>query len=233
MKAMAKIFLGCATLALCAGSAQAADIADPVAFDWTGAYIGIDAGYGWGDTKPTFGGFGSISTADVNYEGFVGGVDGGYNWQSNNLVLSLEGDASFSDIHGHEVGSNTPCIIPGIGCSADVDWLATSRLRVGYAIDRFMPFITGGLAVGGVKGTFDSPGLACTCHVNDTNVGWTVGGGMEWAINDRWSAKAEYLYVNLGKPSISGDNILFSPNTGVGTADYDFSIARVGVNYHF
>ena len=228
MTTMAKIFLGCATMALCAGSAQAADIADPVAFDWTGPYAGVEAGYGWGDTKPTFN---ATSTADMNYQGYVAGIDGGYNWQSGNLVFGLEGDASLSGIDGEEVGLNTPCIIVGIGCSADVDWLATGRLRMGFSIDRFMPFVTGGVAIGGVKGTFDSPGLACTCDVDDTMVGWTVGGGAEWAIDDRWSAKVEYLYVNLGNPSIRGDNTLSTP--GVGTADYDFSVARMGVNFRF
>ena len=224
MTTMAKVLLGWTTLALCAGTAQAADIADTIASDWTGAYAGVDAGYGWGDTKPTFN---AISTADVNYEGFVAGIDGGYNWQSGNLVFGLEGDASLSSIDGDEIGPNRPCIIAGIGCTADVNWFATGRVRMGFAVDRFMPFITGGVAVGGVKGTFDSPGLACTCDVDDTTVGWTVGGGAEWAIDDRWSAKVEYLYVNLGKPSISGTN------TFVGTGDYDFSVARVGVNFRF
>lgn len=218
------------------GSASAADVAvDPVAYDWTGPYIGIQGGYGWGDTEPTFeGGIFSNNSAEVDYEGFIGGVEAGYNWQSSNLVLGIEVDGSFSDIDGDELSTSAtgrPCIIPGQGCSADVDWLATGRLRLGYAIDRLMPFITGGIAVGGVKGTFDSPGNACNCDVDDTTVGWTVGGGVEWAVDDSWSIKAEYLYVDLGKPSIDGDNTLFTP--GVGTDNYDFSIARLGVNFNF
>lgn len=203
------------------GSASAADVTVDPGYDWTGPYIGLQAGYGWGDTQPTF----AASTADVNYDGFIGGIEAGYNWQSNNFVFGIEIDGSFSDINGDELGVNTPCVTPGEACSADVDWLATGRLRMGYAIDRLMPFITGGLAVGGVDGTFDFG--ACTCDVDDTTVGWTVGGGIEWAIDDSWSVKAEYLYVDLGKPSISGTN------TFVGTDNYDFSIARLGVNFSF
>jgi outer membrane immunogenic protein len=220
------------------GSASAADIAPmPEAYDWTGPYIGIQGGYGWGDTEPTYDdSVGFAGSLEVDYEGFIGGIEAGYNWQSNNLVLGIETDASFSDINGDALdltGVSPPCIIVGQGCSADVDWLATGRLRLGYAIDRLMPFITGGIAVGGVKGTFDSPGNACTCDVDDTTIGWTVGGGVEWAVSDSWSVKAEYLYVDLGKPSISGDNTLGAPGPGVGTDNYDFSIARLGVNFNF
>lgn len=216
-------------------SASAADVTVDPGYDWTGPYFGLQGGYGWGDTKPTWSAGGAQESGDVNYEGFVGGIEAGYNWQSGNLVFGLEVDGSLSDIDGDFldlVGPSRPCIIAGLGCTADVDWFATGRLRVGYAIDRLMPFITGGIAVGGVEGTFDSgAGLACICDVDDTTVGWTVGGGIEWAVNDSWSVKAEYLYIDLGKPSISGNNTLFTP--GVGTDNYDFSVARLGVNFNF
>lgn len=215
-------------------SASAADMAIAPAHDWTGPYIGVQGGYGWGDTEPTYSTGGPAESADVNYDGFVGGIEAGYNWQSGSLVLGVEADSSLASIDGYEVDAlvaQRPCIIIGQGCSADVDWFATGRLRVGYAMDTVMPYITGGVALGGVKGTFDSPGNACTCDVDDTTFGWTVGGGIEWAIDDRWSVKAEYLYVDLGKPSIDGNNTLATP--GVGTDNYDFSVARLGVNFGF
>ena len=216
------------------GPASAADIAVDPGYDWTGPYIGLHGGYGWGDTEPTYASGGPAESAEVNYDGFAGGIEAGYNWQSGNLVLGVEADGSLAGIDGYEVdelAAQRPCIIVGQGCNAEVDWFATGRLRVGYAMDTVMPFITGGIAIGGVKGTFDSPGNACTCDVDDTTIGWTVGGGIEWAVDDRWSVKAEYLYVDLGNPSIDGDNTLASP--GVGTDNYDFSVARLGVNFSF
>ena len=237
---MKKLLIAAAALATVtsfAGSALAADAVDLPAYDWTGFYIGATGGYGWGSTKPNFDdGISIAGSAKVDYDGFVGGIEAGYNWQSDNLVFGIEVDGSLSDIGGDYLdlgGPHLPCITSGLGCSADVDWFATSRLRLGYAMDNVMPFITGGLAVGGVKGEFDSGvGLACLCSVDDTKVGWTIGGGVEWAVDSRWSIKAEYLYVDLGKPSIDGDNTLGAPGPGVGTDNYDFSIARIGINYN-
>jgi outer membrane immunogenic protein len=233
-----KRFLAVAAFSMAlASGVRVASAADPIdsGYDWTGPYVGFQAGYGWGDTQPTFDDGVTSENGDVDYEGFVGGIEGGYNWQSGNLVLGLEADGSISDVEGSFLdlaATSRPCIIAGLGCSADVDWFATGRLRLGLAMERVLPFVTGGIAVGGVKGTYDSGvGLACICDTDDVTVGWTVGGGLEWAVNDSWSVKAEYLYVDLGKPSVSGDNTLFTP--GVGTDNYDFSIARMGVNFHF
>lgn len=212
--------LACTTMLL-GTPAVAADVMSPVPHDWSGAYIGVQAGYGWGDTTPALG---NNITRDLEYDGFIGGLEAGYQHQSGNLVLGAEIDGSFSDIQGHLNSIVVPCILAP-GCDADVDWLGTARARVGYAFDNIMPFVTGGLAFGGVKGTFNSP--ACTCSVDDTPFGYTLGGGVEWAINDSWSAKAEYLYVNLGKPDIDGDPVFVKVN------DYDFSIVRVGFNYNF
>lgn len=216
------------------GSALAADVVvDNSSYDWSGAYVGVQGGYAWGDTHPTFN---AVSSADINVEGVIGGVEAGYNMQTGNVVLGFEADASLAGIDGTLVaGPNTPCILP-VGslsnCAADVDWLVTARARAGFAIDNVMPFITGGLAFGGVKGTFDWNGAgACECWVDDTVFGFVIGGGVEWAINESWSTKAEFLYVNLGKPSISGDNTAFVP--GVGADNYEFSTARVGINFAF
>lgn len=225
---MLKSAIALTALFISASGVSAADFEQSQTFDWTGPYVGIQGGYAFGDTNPTFN---AVSEAEVNFKGLVGGIEGGYNWQSDSLVFGVEGDISLSSANGNELGPNTPCIIAGIACSADVDWLSTGRLRVGYAFERLMPFISGGVALAGVKGTFDSPGLACTCSVDDMTVGWTVGGGLEWAIQDEWSAKLEYLYVSLSNPSIDGDNTLFTP--GVGTGNYDFSVVRLGINRSF
>ena len=147
-----------------ADSASAADLIVESAYDWSGPYVGLQGGYGWGDTQPTFDDGIASELGDVDYEGFVGGIEAGYNWQSGNLVLGVEADGSLSSIDGdflELLGDTRPCIIAGLGCTADVDWFATGRLRLGYAMDRVLPFVTGGLAVGGVKGEFDYGALQC------------------------------------------------------------------------
>ena len=79
-------------------------------------------------------------------------------------------------------------------CETSNNWLGTARGRIGYAFDRFLPYFTAGAAFGDIKGTVGA--------VNDfsaTKVGWTGGAGVEYAFIDNWSAKLEYLYVDLGK----------------------------------
>ena len=219
-----------AFIALASFSAKAADIISPANYNWTGAYVGVSAGGGWGSTHPTYGGG---STATVDMSGGIAGVDAGYDWQSNSIVYGVVFDGSWAGIKGSEVGPNTPCVISGIGCTASVDWLATGRARLGVSTGRLLPYVTGGLAMGGLQGTFDSPNLACTCSASSVQLGWTAGAGIEYAINDKFTAKLEYLYTDLGRPTIQGDNTLNAPFPGVGTGDYTFSVVRLGLNLRF
>ncbi len=229
---MKKFLIEIATfVALCAscGTASSADLVTDGGYDWSGMFVGIQGGYAWGETRPSsLNIFNNIrDTATVNYSDFVSGIESGYNWQSENLVLGFESSTTLFGISGYERGPDRPCSFQG--CHADVEWFSTGRIRAGYAMDRVLPFIAGGLAMGQLKGTFDNP--ACSCHINDLSLGWTVGGGVEWAVNDKWSLKAEYLYVNLGKPSVKG-----TPGglaNFINVDKYDFDVARVAVNYHF
>jgi outer membrane immunogenic protein len=206
------------------GVAQAADmqgrrgaIQQPAyypAIDWRGFYVGINGGGAWGDSKWT-----SIGgTFDVS-GGMIGGTVG-YNWQwGSPFVLGLEGDLDWTNIDG---SSNAIC---PIGCKTSNSWLATVRGRIGYAFDRFMPFITGGLAVGDIKAS--QPGFFGS---DDVNAGWTAGGGFEFIIAGRWSAKAEYLYVDLGK-----FNCGFACGNGFNPDNVSFNthLVRGGVNFRF
>jgi outer membrane immunogenic protein len=181
---------------------------------WTGFYIGINGGGAWGDSK-----WSSIGTFDLS--GAMVGGTAGYNWQQfgSPWVLGLEGDVDWTNIDGT---SNAIC---AGGCKTSNNWLATVRGRIGYAFDRFLPYITGGLAVGDIKAS--RPGFA---GANDTNAGWTAGGGFEFVIAGSWSAKAEYLYVDLGKfncglacgSGINPDNVSFTTH-----------MVRGGVNFRF
>jgi outer membrane immunogenic protein len=211
-------------------SANAADIARRQAmptkapayfapYNWTGFYIGINGGGGWGNSDWTDA-LGSTGSFDIS-GGLVGGTVG-YNWQMNQFVFGLEGDIDWSGIKGSTSGG----ICTGFSCETRNNWLATGRGRIGYAFDRFMPYITGGVAVGDVKASVAGFGSS-----TDTRVGWTVGGGLEASIAGQWTAKIEYLYVDLGNTSCDAATC-----GGLGfPADVDFrtNIVRAGVNYRF
>ena len=207
-------------LALGVASASAADIVRarrapppaPVyvtpAFSWTGFYAGINGGYGWGGSTSF-----SAPLASSSFDtsgGLVGGTLG-YNYQMNQIVFGVEGDIDASWIKGSS-------ICGGLTCETKNSWLGTVRGRVGYAFDRFMPYVTGGAAFGDIKNTITPIGSA-----SETRAGWTVGGGLEANLYGPWSAKVEYLYVDLG----SGAPVAGS------SAEFKTNIVRAGLNYHF
>jgi len=215
------------TLAACAGLLAAAmafpafagDFPQPAykapssaePWNWTGFYVGINGGYGFGTSNWTSAGG---TTGDFNVRGALAGGTIGYNLQTGLWVWGLEGDVDASWIKGTDA---TIC------CETKNDWLATARGRIGYAMDRWMPYITGGAAFGDVKMT-PVGGASET----DTRFGWTGGGGLEYAFMSAWSAKVEYLYVDLGKASCS------VATCGVANdVTFKTSIVRGGINYHF
>jgi outer membrane immunogenic protein len=211
-------------LALTATGALAADIprAPPArapvvvpAINWTGGYIGINGGYAWGWSS--WDGFGS---GNFNTNGGLVGLTLGYNWQGigSPWVFGLEGDIDWSNIKGSFTNAACP-----VGCETKNTWLGTVRGRLGYAVDRVMPYFTGGLAVGDVRATPTGFGGMTT-----TRAGWTVGAGIEAAIAPRWTGKIEYLYVDLGNPGCSIVDCGFATNVPLRA-----NVVRAGVNYRF
>ena len=186
-------------------------------FSWSGFYVGINGGYGWGTAKLT----NSLGTQSFNTNGGLVGATLGYNIQTGNWVWGIEGDWDWSGIKGSS--SSAPLCAIGSNCSVETEWLATVRGRIGYAWDRWLPYFTGGGAFGDVKMT-GSTGNSQT----DTRAGWTVGAGVEWAFMGNWSAKLEYLYVDLGTKTCSTTVCLISTDTSVTD-----NLVRAGVNYRF
>lgn len=180
-------------------------------FTWTGGYIGINAGYGFGSSD--WSGF----AADADPSGGLVGLTLGYNWQAGPWVFGLEGDIAWSGMKGNFANAACP-----LGCEVKNQWLGTARGRLGYAMDRFMPYITGGAAFGDVRTTVN--GFA---NGGDTNVGWTIGGGIEGALAPNWTAKLEYLYVDLGDVSCG------ALACGLAAPDFQAHILRAGLNYKF
>lgn len=222
MKRLCLAFIG---LAAFAGAAAAADLSRPAPqsyykaapvvapiYNWTGLYFGINGG----------GAFGSSSWDRTGSRDTSGGLVGGtigYNWQFGQTVLGLEGDLDWADINGT---STTNC---PLGCKTSDSWLSTIRGRVGYAADRFLPYVTGGVAFGDIRA--GTPGFATQ---SSDNVGWTIGAGLEAALVGNWTAKVEYLYVDLGS-----FNCGLSCGGGLATDNVSFkgNILRAGLNYRY
>jgi outer membrane immunogenic protein len=189
------------------------------AFSWSGFYVGLNGGYGWGTSK-----WSNVGSDEFGVKGWVGGGTIGYNMQTGIWVWGLEGDLDYSTIKGSDAGGFGGVCGPFAGgCETRNRWLATARGRVGYAWDRWLPYLTGGAAFGDIRVTPDGGGTE-----TKTKIGWTAGAGIEYAFLGAWSAKLEYLYVDLGKASCS------AANCGIDTdVTFKTNLVRVGVNYRF
>ncbi len=227
MKRMIGAGVALAALLALAGPGVAADLgrrpemplkAPPLVapyYNWSGFYAGLNGGGGWGTSSWDSA---LAPTGDFDLSGGVIGGTLGVNYQANQVVFGVEGDIDWSNIKGSTT-TNCP-----LGCETRNEWLGTARGRVGYAFDRFLPYFTGGAAFGNVKASV--PGFA---GASDTHAGWTLGGGLEVAFAPNWTAKIEYLYVDLGSfdcgtacGGVAPDNVNFTTN-----------LVRGGINYRF
>ncbi len=193
-----------AAFAVTLGAARGADlprvpyarVAPYPTYNWVGPYIGVNLGYQWG----------SATHSGANPSGIMGGVQGGYNWQIGEFVFGAETDLQLTD--ADDMFAVWKFSNP---------WFGTLRGRAGYAMNNVMLYATFGLAYGG--GSVQTGGL----KESNTHVGWAAGAGMEVGLTPNWSAKAEYLFVDL-----SDQRYVLFANTG-----FKSSILRLGVNYRF
>jgi len=221
---MKRAFFALVGLVALTATAAAADLSRPApqpyykapvvvpAYSWTGFYIGLNGGGGFGRSAWD-------STGGFNTSGGLVGGTVGYNYQFGQAVVGIEGDIDWADING----TSTTVACP-FGCKTSDSWLSTVRGRLGYAADRFMPFITGGAAFGDVKTS--TPGFV---GANNSEAGWTLGAGLEFALAQNWTAKAEYLYVDLGKFNCGLSCGGFVTNN----VSFTTNLVRAGVNYRF
>jgi len=187
----------------------------PALYNWSGFYFGINGGGGWGRSHFDFPG---VSTGSFNLSGGTVGGTIGANYQAGAFVFGVEGDGNWSNIHG-----STACPGGVFSCETRNNWLATVRGRLGYAWNTVMPYVTGGAAFGDIEATVPGIGSAKT-----NKAGWTVGGGVEWALTGKVTAKVEYLYVNLG-------NFDCGLSCGAAPTNVDFTtnLLRAGLNFRF
>jgi outer membrane immunogenic protein len=255
-------------LALLTAPAVAADMpvkAVPMmapAYNWTGFYVGLNAGVAWGQFDPTTttvfsptGYFALSSTVAIggagnpiiNPSAFTGGGQVGYNWQIGWAVIGLEADYESFRLSGTATSTTLyPCCAPTaftLTTSTNTNWLFTARPRLGIAVDNWMFYGTGGVAVTDLHGNFTLSDTFATAAesgaISNTRTGWVAGAGGElgWG---HWSFKAEVLFLNFGNVTVTSTNltaftppIAFPTNVFTHTMDLKAAIARGGINYRF
>jgi outer membrane immunogenic protein len=201
---------------------------------------------------------GSTNAHDLDMNGAIAGGQIGYNWQTSNWVFGLETDLQWSGQDGDATflcaatGGGGACLpglggVPGgvTGTSLSIEqklrWFGTARARLGVTVTpSVLAYVTGGFAYGSVKSeatlTGFAPGIGTTSvSFSDSEIrgGWTVGGGLEAHLGGNWTAKAEYLYVDLGKTT---NSVAFATVPAIGADVHSRitdNIARIGLNYKF
>ncbi|WP_245441071.1 outer membrane protein [Methylovirgula ligni] len=250
------LLLSSAICVVAAGAAFAADLpstkgepvyAPPPApiFSWTGFYIGVNGGYGgnnvnYNEYDPY--GEGYSYHEKLTSSGFVAGGTVGFNYQfpTSNFVLGFEGDFDWSDIKGEDsYTDNYADYSYGETYGSKLNWLATARARIGYAVStpfgNLLPYVTGGAAFGNVK-DYDYGGYSYGDDYSDswthTWTGWTAGAGLEYAITQNLSFKAEYLYVDLGNHGVNDEYTDLDPGIQY-SEHFTANIVRLGLNWRF
>ena len=223
-RAAAAAILAAAT-ATSAGAAYAADLSEgPVeqqvvysptpAISWTGFYAGINGGFGTGSAPASTGAAFNISPSG----GFLGAQIGYNHNLTDNIVIGIEADAQWANITGRNPTGGPANV------TQTINWFGTVRGRLGYAMDTWLPYVTGGLAVAGATRTTDAGGGQ---SVGMTHTGYALGAGIEWAFAGDWTAKLEYQYLSLGAATY-----VFS-----GVPDPSVSLTantiRIGLSKHF
>jgi outer membrane immunogenic protein len=224
-----------ASTALCAVFASAASAKDlPPApgatpFSWTGFYVGANLGGQWSHDGATNVGQDYFSTPGESHtltpSGALGGVQAGYNQQIQNFVLGVEGDLDWSSARsrvGPVFGDATP-----VAHSSSFPFFADLRGRVGFAFDRFLPYVTGGVVFADLRDNLEGSSLTPTSIGRGEAIGWTIGAGAEYAIGGHWSVKADFLHVQVPDRTAVFDN----------TKKFQFKdsadILRLGLNFRF
>jgi outer membrane immunogenic protein len=258
-----------------------APIPAPV-YSWTGFYVGGNVGYGLGNSNNTnnsdspcpiclvapLPNFATLQASGSNHpDGVIGGGQVGYNWQFTNYLFGIEADMQASGQKGTNTTNNAfflpiaffgGAMIPSpvtLTNTTRLDWFGTVRGRIGYVVDRWLVYGTGGLAYGQLNVSSSVvpttiaaafPNTPYSVSSSETKVGWVVGAGVEESFSPSWSWKVEYLYMDLGNVTATGavpaqgclgNNLACNPTAAGGTARYTAgltdNIVRVGLNYQF
>jgi outer membrane immunogenic protein len=272
MRRIITALMGAATLSVvCAPGARAADIPAPAPVykaaapapmpDWTGWYLGVNAGADWARSDPTtivsapgtfmsgcpicIANIAALGNQHLSTSGFTGGVEGGYNLQVSNLLLGIEADFENFRHAGVTSAAGTFNVGNGstvaISSSISTNWLFTARPRFGIVANNWLFYGTGGLAVTNLKAGWNStisigPDTE-SASTSSTKTGGTVGGGIETKLPGNWFVGAEYLYVHFGRVFVSTANLFGSATLWTDvfthTVDLNANIVRLRLSKQF
>jgi outer membrane immunogenic protein len=244
MTTMIKFLGAAAALAMFAGAAQAADYSAPESASWTGGYVGVAGGYGWGDSD-----FEAdvVDSADnsiiieslagsIDVDGFLLGAQAGYDFDfGNGLVLGVVGDTSWSDMDGDTCVNDAPGCIGDPDDSyafAEINWIATVRARVGFSTGSMLFYGTGGLAIteAETSATFIEGPADPERSDSNTHFGWVIGAGAEFKMTENMSLGAEYLHVDLGREDYAMRGTAVDI---LSDSDLTLDIVKASLNYRF
>ncbi len=223
---------------LMAGQAMAADrfSGNTGAYNWNGFYAGVNLGGGWTSNSVTVhnahGAF-DFGAPGLDTSGVIGGGQFGFNYQCGCWLLGIEADFQGADLS--ETVTAVDRFTSTVGSfEQSLEWFGTVRARAGWvAMPCLLIYGTGGFAYGEVENsaTLGTRAVPVIFETSSSSVqtGWTVGGGVEWALSRCWSVKAEYLFMDLGSRSFD----IGTPAVARLDIDHDVNIARVGVNFKF
>lgn len=194
MKRLAIAGVGLLALAaLGVAPAVAADLEDPAPeiYDWSGVYVGLHGGYGWGDVDYDTSLTGEGITSDIS--GFIGGGHIGWNYQVDNIVFGGEASFTGADLDGDN-GSN----VAGVNLDGDVSWYSLIGGKLGFAVDRSLFYAKGGYAFGEIGTAGQNANIPDAFSNDETHHGWFIGGGLEYAATENVILGAEYNYIDIG-----------------------------------
>ncbi|HWM81513.1 MAG TPA: outer membrane protein [Pseudolabrys sp.] len=235
-------FLTTTAVAVCAASiASAADLsrkapvrpaavaAAAVPFTWTGVYLGGHIGYGWANSR--WSDLSSGESISVKNNGVLGGGQIGFNYQMGTWVVGLEADYSASGIKGASAIVIDPTDNDRSTINPHLRWTSLVTARLGYAFDRYLPYIKGGVAFGDIRYSFNNLTTGMAGGTTIRRTGWTIGTGLEVALDGNWSVRAEYDYIQFGNKNkaLPDEDGAIQP---VSTRHSSHQI-RLGVNYRF
>jgi outer membrane immunogenic protein len=203
------------------------------AYNWSGVYIGAQAGYSWGSADVNYAGYPDGQYAwDLNPDGAIGGIYAGVNWQmASGLVVGAETEFN---AHGNSdravyIDNYAPTAPGYYDMEAKLDWSGSTRLRLGYAMDRWMPYVTGGVAYGHYK-----TNLYDESEGEGNLLGWTAGAGVEYAVTNNLRVRLSYLYTDFGSDDFSTYyNTDGTEYDGPFKIDLDSHAVQVGISYNF
>jgi len=232
---MRKILLATSALVLSGGAALAADLptyepapAAPVAaptYDWTGGYVGLQTGWSWANVETDYN-FGPVAgptgSFDVDSDGWTLGARAGWDYQWNWAVLGIQGDINWLDVDGDGNGGTTT-VVNGM----EANWLASLTGRIGAGIDRFHPYVLGGVSYVDYEHNNSYAPAALADSDDDGDFGWTLGAGLEVAVTDNISVTGEYRHYWF-----NDKNITYA-NGSTAKFDTDMDAFTVGVNWRF